>query len=197
MSIFIYDKCPLCSRSYFDFDHYSSFISRPYLKGPNLGYITDWEYNSYYDTIKFETGYGYSKFILTIDLKTDKIMAEQICNYYEYNYSYNGYNKFNNYNYSSYNMDQYLMFNCQNCCNFSYVLDFCVDLDHSLLKNIYLVKEFAYFPDKEIGIVNDYSFRKTSYKEYASKELTLPLVSNNLSNPYDILNKVVKLIPFM
>lgn len=95
-----------------------------------------------------------------------------------------------------------LTIECKSCCQFSYTIQIFIDLEKCRLIKTCLNSETISLEDNGSvhEIKNIYSFNQTEYTCFAKngscKEVTLPLIEFNLSNPKETVSRIKKLIIF-
>jgi len=91
---------------------------------------------------------------------------------------------------------------CKQCMQYAYTLQLRFDLTDLVVESAILNSEFVSIEDGENvhEIRNVYTMNKTEYSHINRKKrhntLQLPLVSDDLSNPQEVLNRIKKLIIF-
>ncbi len=130
------------------------------------------------------------KDLLSIDLDSEKIdiiTNEESEDHIKY--------KYNGINYER------LILECYDCCQYSYTLQLKIDTSQLKVVNVVLNSEFFSVEENNIlyEIKNNYSKSNTSFSYYVEdecKSYSLPLVTLDVDNPLQSLNKIKKLIIF-
>jgi len=91
---------------------------------------------------------------------------------------------------------------CNSCYQYAYTLQLRFDLKNMIVETAILNSEFVSIEegDNVYEIRNVYTMNKTEYSHISNKKrhetLQLPLVSNNMSNPIEVLGRIKKLLIF-
>ena len=91
---------------------------------------------------------------------------------------------------------------CNSCDRYEYILALHIGIKPLRFEHIYLASEFAFFKDEkkiEHEIINNYRTKITTYilpNAEQSRQTQFPLISDSLSNPNEILNRIKKLLIF-
>lgn len=91
---------------------------------------------------------------------------------------------------------------CNSCYQYSYTLQLRLDLNNMIVESAILNSEFVSIEEDEnvYEIQNIYTMNRTEYSHIENtkrhKTLQLPLVSNDMSNPNEVLSRIKKLLPF-
>ena len=90
---------------------------------------------------------------------------------------------------------------CNNCSMYYYTLQIFIDIENKKITQAILNSEFVTIDNEGVHeIKNIYTTEKTEYtcisEKTRNKTITLPLVSDNMNDPSEVLNRIKKILIF-
>lgn len=200
-----YDKCPICNANLI----YSAVDSR-------VG-VDDYLYSIDHCTFNIQkplqvTLRNGNSDNIVLDIKSEKIISMSITQSDEYQpiYSIGSPNPVYiakppsqiNYDIRDGILMQGHRIDCNSCYQYAYTLQLRLDLKNLIVETVILNSEFVSIEKGEnvYEIRNVYTMNKTEYSHIENKKrhetLQLPLISNDMSNPNEVLGRIQKLLIF-